>query len=200
LFEERGGFGRVFEKFRFGPESREISNYPCNSGIFGAGCNMAFCRRALLDLGKFDEALDTGPPLPGGGDLDIFYRVVSSGLVLVSEPGLLVWHQHRREYRQLRQQMYTWGLGMMAYATKHESPDLGTSVHFHCMILGWFRSAIKNTIRSANRRCHWTIGLALAELWGGLVGVYGEYHRSQRRIRRIHENYKKNAAGTASAG
>jgi hypothetical protein len=37
---------------------------------------MILRRDLLLEIGGFDEALDTGKPLPGGGDLDIFYRVI----------------------------------------------------------------------------------------------------------------------------
>jgi cellulose synthase/poly-beta-1,6-N-acetylglucosamine synthase-like glycosyltransferase len=72
LFEKRGGFGRGFEKIRYGQSLPGNKLYPCGAGIFGAGANMAFQRKVLLNLGGFDEALDTGAPLPGGGDLDIF--------------------------------------------------------------------------------------------------------------------------------
>ena len=54
--------------------------YPCGSGIFGAGCNMAFKREVLLKLGGFDEALDTGAPLPGGGRFRYFLSYHSRGL------------------------------------------------------------------------------------------------------------------------
>ena len=97
FFEARGGFGRVFEPRRFGPDCRYIRNYPCNAGFFGAGCNMAFRRRVLIPLGGFDEALDTGAPLPGGGDLDIFYRLLRAGHILVQEPQFLIRHQHRQD-------------------------------------------------------------------------------------------------------
>jgi len=86
LFEQRGGFRRGFEKIRYGQALRGNPLYPCGSGIFGAGCNMAFRREVLFKLGGFDEALDTGGPLPGGGDLDIFYRVIRLGYPLVYEP------------------------------------------------------------------------------------------------------------------
>jgi hypothetical protein len=47
----------------------------------------------LLELGGFDDALDTGPPLPGRGDLDIFYRLVRRGYPLIREPKLLIYQQ-----------------------------------------------------------------------------------------------------------
>ena len=46
--------------------------------------------RAGAGLGGFDEALDTGPPLPGGGDMDMFYRVLRRARLVIYLPGLLV--------------------------------------------------------------------------------------------------------------
>ena len=189
FFEARGGFGRVFEPRRFGPDCRYIRNYPCNAGFFGAGCNMAFRRRVLIQLGGFDEALDTGAPLPGGGDLDIFYRLLRAGHILVQEPQFLIRHQHRREYSELRHQMYTWGLGMMTYAAKNHRQDRAHRAQFRCMILGWFRDISKMLVTTALGRRYWRIDLAWSELWGGIVGVCGEYGRSKRRIARIRKQF-----------
>jgi GT2 family glycosyltransferase len=187
LFEQRGGFGRKFHARRFGPRAVNIRNYPCNAGMFGAGCNMAFRRDLLLDIGGFDEALDTGSPLPGGGDLDMFYRTICAGRTLAYEPQFLIFHQHRREYYQLRRQMYTWGLGMMAYAAKNYRRDILHRPLFRCMILGWFRTLLHMTLKSLGGATGWKLDLAVAELVGGVVGVCGEYGRSKKRTRRIRD-------------
>jgi GT2 family glycosyltransferase len=97
IFERNGGFGRGFTPRRYASA--------LSAGIFGAGCNMAFNRQALLALGGFDEALDTGAPLPGGGDLDIFYRTVRASWIFVYEPRMAVFHQHRRELYALRRRL-----------------------------------------------------------------------------------------------
>ena len=88
------------------------------AGSFGAGCNMVFRREAVLALGGFDEALDTGPPLPGGGDLDIFYRVARAGAADRLRARMLVYHQHRQDRDALRRQYWTWGPGFMAFVAK----------------------------------------------------------------------------------
>ena len=75
------GSGAACEPLRLAGARRRRGTalYPFGAGIFGAGCNMAFRRAVLEELGGFDEALDTGRPLPGGGDLDMFFRVVRAG-------------------------------------------------------------------------------------------------------------------------
>jgi hypothetical protein len=86
FFEQRGGFGRGFARNEFHKTRFDNPLHPVGSGVLGAGCNMAFDRTLLIELGCFDEALDTGGPLPGGGDLDIFYRILRSGRPMIYEP------------------------------------------------------------------------------------------------------------------
>jgi hypothetical protein len=43
----------------------------------------------------FDVALDVGTPSSGGGDVEMFHRLVAKGYTLVYEPAALVWHSHR---------------------------------------------------------------------------------------------------------
>ncbi|MDP9433913.1 MAG: glycosyltransferase, partial [Actinomycetota bacterium] len=115
-FERHGGFGRGFAQRRWdgrhGPGGRL---HPIGAGVFGAGCDMAFDVAVLRSLGGFDEALDTGPPLPGGGDLDVFFRVLAAGHPLVYEPRMAVFHRHRRGLDELRRQYGSWGTGLAAY-------------------------------------------------------------------------------------
>ena len=72
------------------------------TGRFGTGANMAF-RRAFFDArGLFDPALDVGTPANGGGDLEMFFRVLKTGHTLVYEPAAMVRHRHRRDYAALQ--------------------------------------------------------------------------------------------------
>ena len=189
LFEQRGGFRRGFEKIRYGQVLLSNPLYPCGAGIFGAGCNMAFRREILLKLGCFDEALDTGAPLPGGGDLDIFYRVIRAGYPLVYEPRYLVFHQHRREYEKLRRQYWTWGLGFMAFVVKSYQNDPPQRSRLRHLVLWWLKDQLDQFQKSL-RGCHaLPPAMILAELWGGVVGILGEYPRSLRRIEQIQKQF-----------
>ncbi|MBW4681913.1 MAG: glycosyltransferase [Microcoleus vaginatus WJT46-NPBG5] len=189
LFELRGGFRRGFEKIRYGKILPANPLYPCGSGIFGAGCNMAFRRDVLLQLGGFDDALDTGAPLPGGGDLDIFYRVIRAGYPLVYEPQYVVYHQHRREIEKLRRQYWTWGLGFMAFAVKSYQSDPPQRSQFFRLIIWWFKYQLWQIKERIKGRNPLPIGMIFAELWGGIVGLLGEYPRSLKRIEQIRRQF-----------
>jgi len=191
LFEQIGGFGSNFDRVRFGRAVVGIPTYPCGAGMFGAGCNMVFSRRVLVELGGFDEALDTGAPLPGGGDLDMFYRVVRAGYPLVREPKLLIYHQHRREYAKLRRQMWTWGLGSMACMTKSLRDDPAYRPKILRWILWWFGYQVAKVFAPYLRRNRkpWPWDLAAAEIAGGIVGLLGEYDRSRKRVEALRRRY-----------
>jgi GT2 family glycosyltransferase len=146
---------------------------------------MAFRREVLLKIGGFDEALDTGAPLPGGGDHDIFYQVIRAGYPLVYEPRYLVFHQHRQEYEKLRHQYWTWGLSLMAFVVKAYQSDPSVRSKWFRLICWWFKDKLRQFLKSLMGRHVLPPDLILIELWGGVVGLLGEYPRSLRRVEQI---------------
>jgi glycosyltransferase involved in cell wall biosynthesis len=185
LFEKRGGFRRGFEKIRYSQILPGNPLYPCGAGIFGAGCNMAFRRDVLVKLDGFDEALDTGAALPGGGDLDIFYRIIRSGNIIVYEPQYLVYHEHRREWDKLRRQYWSWGLGFIAYVVKSYQQDVSQRSKLRRLLAWWFQDQFKQLGSSLIGGHALPPSMILSELWGGVVGLAGGYSRSLRRVERI---------------
>ncbi|NET30814.1 MAG: glycosyltransferase [Cyanothece sp. SIO1E1] len=107
LFEENGGFGRGFECIRYQVEpGRKLSwELLWNAGRYGTGANMAFRRRLFDQIGYFDPALDVGTVTNGGGDIEMFFRVLREGYCLVYEPRAIIRHRHRREYEKLKKQL-----------------------------------------------------------------------------------------------
>jgi glycosyltransferase involved in cell wall biosynthesis len=186
-FEMRGGFGRGFRPNEFRTERHGNVLHPVGAGILGAGCNMCFDRGLLLELGGFDEALDTGAPLPGGGDLDIFYRVLRSGRPMVYEPAYAVHHEHRETIAQLRRQYWTWGLGFMAFLVKSRRADPALAARQAATVWWWLCDRAGAMARAALRRKWLELGFAWAEFRGGVQGLFGEYDRSLRRSERIRE-------------
>jgi GT2 family glycosyltransferase len=189
LFEKRNGFRRGFDKKRFGREVPGNPLYPCGAGIFGAGCNMAFRRDVLREIGGFDEALDTGAPLPGGGDLDIFYRIIRAGHALVYEPGYMVFHEHRESEPALRHQYYTWGLGFMAFVEKCYRSDPSQRVRLRRLVTWWIGDQVSQLKQALFRKHVLPFSMILAEFCGGMVGLFGGYSRSLKRIATVRKDF-----------
>ena len=186
-FEQRGGFGRGFKRQEFRATSLVYPLHPVGAGLLGAGCNMAFDRMLLQQLGGFDEALDTGGPLPGGGDLDIFYRVLRAGRTMVYEPRYAVYHEHRETIAQLRHQYWTWGLGMMAFVVKSWRSDIAYRPHHRALVRWWILDQLKSVAAATARLKLRDLRFRLMEFAGGVKGLMGEYDRSQKRISTIRD-------------
>ena len=181
-FERRGGFRGGNLQVRYAGQHRAGDpTYPYGAGSFGAGANMAFRRRAALRLGGFDEALDTGPPLPGGGDIDLMHRALRAGLPLVYEPRAVVFHRHRRDAAGLRRQYDSWGRSLMAFVVKTYRRDPPGRPKLRRLVRWFFRHQAGEALRGPGDGR----GAAVAELWGGVGGLAGTYGRSVRRTGRL---------------
>lgn len=121
LFERYGGFGRGFVRRRFGLDRDGAARAGlrfAGSGQCGTGANMAYRRRVFDEVGYFDPALDVGTVTNGGGDLEMFFRVIKGGHPLVYEPRAVVRHRHRREYAELRTQLANNGVGFYSHLVR----------------------------------------------------------------------------------
>jgi O-antigen biosynthesis protein len=180
LFERYGGFGRGYER-----EWHSVPRRPdradtlyIGAGLYGTGANMAYRRRVFETIGTFDPALDVGTVTLGGGDLDMFFRVLHHGLLLVYEPAALVRHRHRRTQAELLRQLDGWGSGFYAYLARNVSMERrarGPIIRFGLWYF-WRRyvrrllaSLVSPTVPRA---------LILAELRGALAGV-SRYRRAR---------------------
>lgn len=190
-FERAGGFGKGFGWERFGPARWDNLSYPAGGHVFGTGAGMVFATRALEAIGGFDEALDTGPPLPGGGDLDAFYRIVRAGFRLIYLPGLIVHHEHRRDMPGLRKQYYSWGLSVMALVRKSALTDPTIQARQRLFILDWIRKKLRVLLRALIGRGPHPPHLVLAEIGGAIAGYLGAYQRSQTRVAQRKREYRK---------
>ena len=92
LFERYGGFGRGFKRTWYHVDftSRKDSFLHIGAGRFGTGANMAYRRAVFGKIGGFDPALDVGTVTNGGGDIEMFFRVLEEGHILVYEPAALI--------------------------------------------------------------------------------------------------------------
>ena len=192
-FEKYGGMQRGFHRRVYAPGTWNTF-YPLGSGRFGAGVNMSLRRSTLETMGGFDVALDAGSPGRGGGDLDIFARVLRDGGKLVYEPRAICFHQHRRTMKQLRRQLFDYGYGFTSYCMKH-AYDLELGNHSAAMLRAWsrrwgYRRLMDNLRLAAGGRPHFPIHLILLEILGGVAGL-GAYRRSVRKVRNDQARFRR---------
>jgi GT2 family glycosyltransferase len=109
-----GGMGHGFRR-RFIHKERISRQELFWASSFGIGANMAFRKDTFLNCGMFHTGLDVGTPSHGGGDIEMFHRIVSRGYLFVYEPSMMVWHFHRKTEAQLKKQVYDNGRSFGCY-------------------------------------------------------------------------------------
>jgi len=124
LFEANGGFGRGEERVRLPDDaSRPLHGWRAPliawAISMGCGCSYAVRRTVALQLGGFDEALDLGAPLAGGGDHDLLWRALEAGWSVVYQPQALAWHEHRRDLAAVHGQIIGHQRAVLAFLGKH---------------------------------------------------------------------------------
>ncbi len=188
LFEANGGFGRGFRRRVLPGEQGRLWGIPVPLAAVvigaGSGCNMALRTQLFRDLGGFDEALDTGRPLPGGGDLDALYRVMRAGHTLVYEPRAMVRHCHRRSKEDLVRQLTGHHRAFTAFLVKTLLEEPGVGKVETAVFLLWRLG--KNGLRLARRlvgRDPLPASILARMFVSSIVGL-GSYHASLRRTAR----------------
>jgi glycosyltransferase involved in cell wall biosynthesis len=175
LFEKYGGFARGFKRsvYRVDLEAGESAvRLYGGTGRFGTGANMAFRRRFFEDAGLFDPALDVGTPSSGGGDLEMFFRVLKTGAALVYEPAALVRHRHRRDYASLKTQIANNGIGFYAYLvrTAQAYPEERSALtRLGAWWFCWW--SLRRLARALVQPRAFPIDLVVAELKGSVTGL-----------------------------
>jgi GT2 family glycosyltransferase len=78
------------------------------------GCNMAFWRNQLLQVGPFDEVFRAA-----GDDVDICWRLQNQGYRIGYSPAALVWHRRRNTVRAYLEQQIGYGRAESQLRFKH---------------------------------------------------------------------------------
>ena len=176
LFERYGGFARGFERRWFSWNGARIADLVAEhggAGRFGTGANMAFRRSLFDEIGGFDPALDVGTATNGGGDLDMFFRVLAAGHTLAYEPAALVLHRHRRSYADLRAQLANNGVGFYAYLVRTGLHMPSARLAFAHLGAWWFGYwNLRRLAVSYVKPEKFPRDLIAAELFGSLRGLF----------------------------
>jgi hypothetical protein len=85
------------------------------------GCNMAFWKTALVEVGGFDPVFDAA-----GDDVDLCWRVLDRGWEIGFHPAALVWHHRRAGIRAYLRQQRGYGRAEALVEARH--PDRFTPV------------------------------------------------------------------------
>lgn len=112
---------------------------PRDAARLGTGCNMAFSRSLFDRIGPFDEALDMGTLVGGGGDIDYFGRALDGGEVAVYWPRAVVRHHHRQTVPELRRQLFGYGASVGALSLKFVQTYEGRRLRVLRNLLSWVR-------------------------------------------------------------
>jgi GT2 family glycosyltransferase len=185
-FEQQFSFDRGSEPIRF-TAGDEREWFPINPYHLGTGCNMALRREALDGIGPFDEALDVGTPTGGGGDLDLFRRLLCAGFAAAYNPDAVVYHDHRASMAELRRQF--WGYGKAASAILAKSLLVEREMQGEAWRLFTYR--LRRQGRAVARRLvkgrGLPLSLILSETAGNLAGpvayLYSLWWLRQQRAR-----------------
>jgi len=124
VFEANGEFSRGDRRIRLPADAgRHLHGKPAPliawAVSVGSGCSYAVRREVALALGGFDEALDLGAALPGGGDHDLLWRALEAGHSVMYEPTALAWHEHRPGAAGAHGQIVGHQRALLAFLTKH---------------------------------------------------------------------------------
>lgn len=186
LFERYGGFARgLVRRWHRRPLPADGRPFHHGAGQYGTGANMAFRRDLFARIGAFDPALDVGTVTNGGGDLEIFFRVLQAGETLVYEPAAVVRHRHRRSMAELRRQIGDWGTGFVAYAHRSVARFPGERLPFARLLKWWATHYVaRRLVRSVLRRDAIPTTLVLREVLGAAKGVR-RWPRAHRRAEEL---------------
>ena len=106
-FEHRNGFGRGFERRAHSVQTTE----PTLVAQIGAGASLAIRRKLVLGMELFDVELGAGTAAMTGDDHHAFFRLLSTGHVIVYNPEALSWHFHRRTDEKLAATLRSYSVG-----------------------------------------------------------------------------------------
>jgi GT2 family glycosyltransferase len=114
----------------------------------GSGNNFALRRSVALAVGGNDERLGPGAPLKGGGDMDLFRRVLRAGHAGRYEPGLVVLHERATPAERLgRRVPYGYGMGAcISFWARQGDPRALR------LLVGWLRLRGDRILEGARER------------------------------------------------
>lgn len=178
---ERFGFSKGFDQLTFRLATPLANAGFPYKGYLGTGCNSAFRCSVFEHVGRFDVCLDVGTPVPGGGDLDMFARIIRAGYGLTYDPGAIVFHDHIDDMAILIDKMGQYQQAAIAYFTKHILTDreraLGLAVHIGWSMIRRPARGLAAVLIKRDRPLALVLNQAMYA-WLGPLALYRSYRRA----------------------
>ncbi|BAZ11713.1 family 2 glycosyl transferase [Calothrix sp. NIES-4071] len=116
MFEEYWSFNKGFSRLNYDSEFiAKTKKHGIPVWVMGGSGNMAIRRQTFKLLGGFDTRLGAGPKAAGcSEDSELFYRLVSEGLLCRYEPTAVAYHFHRSDINSFKKQAFGYMRGHVA--------------------------------------------------------------------------------------
>ena len=152
------------------------------ASAYGVGANMAFRRQVFAEVGTFDPALDVGTATRGGGDIELFHRILAKGYSTFYAPRAFVWHVHRRSGEALSRQLRDNGRGFGAYLLTCDRNR--TVSRLEILRFAWSEWVSGWMLRRLRRPGWFPRKLIVSELLGALQSPFA-YREAQLQAQRL---------------
>ncbi len=138
----------------------------------GAGANMAFRKSVFEETGNFHELLDVGAA-GCNGDSEMWYRILAKGFEIQYNPRAIAYHEHRKEIKGLKKQIYYYMRGYTAAALiqQKQRPDAGYKHHIYFTFPKYYATLLKRGFPGYRYR----YSTVLNEIKGVLSGLLFYY-------------------------
>ncbi len=174
---ERFGYSKGFSHlvFSLATPPPDIPIFPYK-GYLGTGCNCAFRREVFGRVGYFDPRLDMGTPVPGGGDHDMFARIIRAGYTLVYDPNPVVFHYHLEDLDVVIARLGEYQESFIAFMTKSILADRTYALPLLRHMLFWYvRRTVRGLAAAVVKKHERSFQLVLSEAigaWRGPLSLY----------------------------
>ncbi len=178
---ERYGYSKSFDHLIFKRNSPPPAcpGFPYN-GCLGTGCNSAFRRLVFDHIGVFDPRLDMGTPVPGGGDHDMFARVIRAGHTLVYDPRPVVFHNHLSDLNTVIMRLGAYQEAFFAFMTKSILSDRKYAYQLVKHLSFWYVRRTMRGLASSILKKNRPLALVASEAIGAWRGPISFYRSSRQ--------------------
>lgn len=150
----------------------------------GAGANMAFRKSLFEKVGNFHELLDVGAA-GCSGDSEMWFRILANGNDIQYNPKAVVYHEHRRDIKALKKQLFNYMRGFTTAALwqHRQLPELGYKKRVFLGLPKYYAILLAKGFPWYRER-HKTLWVEMKGVISGLIYFYKRENRSLFSVKR----------------